>query len=191
MMRTSLHHQATPHPIGERLPAVYLDDDFTQRFVAALDEVLAPVLLTLDSFPAYLDPRLAPEDFLGWLAGWVAFPVDDGWPVQMRRDLVANAVELHRRRGTAEALAWQVRLLTGAEIEVVDSGACTWSNRPGESVPGAEQPRVGVRVRVPAGGEVDVAQLRTVVVEMVPAHVYVDVELVDEPGPSASAQEAK
>ena len=66
-MRTAVPGLVTPHPIGRPLPALYLDDDFTQRLTAGLDEVLAPVLLTLDCLDAYLDldagagglPRLA------------------------------------------------------------------------------------------------------------------------------------
>ena len=37
---------------------------FTQRWCSALDEVLAPIITTLDSLPAYLDPATAPEDLL-------------------------------------------------------------------------------------------------------------------------------
>lgn len=177
-MRLGVPGLPTPHPIGERLPALFLDDDFTQRFVGGLDQVLAPLFLVLDSFPAYLDPRLTPEDFLTWLAGWVAFPLDDSWPVAMRRELVANAVELHRRRGTREALAWQLRLLTGGEVEVTDSGACRWSEESGEPVPGGEVPAVTVRVR-DAGPAVDATALRAAVVEAVPAHVRVTVEIED------------
>lgn len=179
---TGIANLPTPHPIGERLPAVYLDDDFTQRFVAALDEVLAPVFLTLDSFPAYLDPRLAPEDFLPWLAGWVALTIDEGWAVQRRRELVAHAVELHRWRGTRRGLAAHVRLLTGGEVDIVDSGRCEWTDRPGEPVPGSGPPRVAVRVRVADPEAVDVAHLRAAVTEAVPAHVRVSVEILPEEG---------
>lgn len=176
-MRTGVRGVPSPHPIGERLPAVFLDDEFAQRFVAGLDDVLAPLLMTLDSFPAYLDPRLTPEDFLGWLARWVAYPLDEAWPVEMRRELVANAVQLHRWRGTRAALAWQIRMLTGAEPEVVDSGSCVWSENSGDPVPGAEDPEVTVRVR--AAGPVDEVALRTAVAEQVPAHVRVVVEIAE------------
>src|SRR5215468_4745376 len=98
----------SPHPLREQLPAVYLDDDFTVRFTYAFDEVLAPLFATLDCLSAYLDPRLAPDDFVTWLAGWVAFPVDEGWTLAQRRELVARAVELHRWRGTPRGLVAHV-----------------------------------------------------------------------------------
>ena len=66
-MRGMIEGLETPHPIGFELPGLFHDDDFTQRFTAALDEVIAPIFLTLDALEAYVDPWLAPEDFLGWL----------------------------------------------------------------------------------------------------------------------------
>jgi phage tail-like protein len=176
-MRAGVPGLPTPHPIGERLPGVFLDDDFSQRFVSGLDEVLAPLFLTLDSFPAYLDPKLTPEDFLGWLSQWVAFPLDESWPVELRRELVSNAVGLHRKRGTLEALKRQVELLTGGQVEVADSGSTRWSEQAGEEIPGPDAPEVTVRVRAPGDRSVDATALRTAVVEAVPAHVRVTVEI--------------
>lgn len=177
-MRGAVPDLPTPFPIAERLPAVYLDDDFTVRFTAALDEVLAPVILTLDCFAAYLDPRLAPEDLLMWLAEWVAFPVDESWTAAQRRELVANAVELHRWRGTKRGLVAHVRLLTGGEVDVTDSGLCAWSDRAGGPMPGDGPPQVAVRVRVADPAAVDQGRLRRAIVEVVPAHVRLSVEVV-------------
>jgi phage tail-like protein len=186
-MRTGLPDLPTPHRIGERLPALFIEDEFTQRFVGGLDQVLAPLFLVLDSFPAYLDPRLAPEDFLAWLAAWVALPLDGAWPVELRRELVASAVVQHRRRGTREGLASHLRLLTGGDVEVTDSGSCGWTQQAGEPVAGAEVPSVTVRVRE-AAPTVDATALRAAVVEAVPAHVRVVVELHNRIGTEGSAR---
>ena len=67
----------SPHPFGLMLPGVYHGDAYTQAFCEALDTVLAPVLLTLDSIPAYFDPDLAPADFVEWLATWVGLEIDE------------------------------------------------------------------------------------------------------------------
>jgi len=178
-VRTGIAGLPTPHPIAERLPAVYLDDDFAQRFTGALDEVLATVFVTLDSLAGYFDPMLAPEDFVDWLADCVAFAVDESWSVPQRRELVASAVELHRWRGTKRGLAEHVRLLTGGEVEVLDSGLCAWSDSADAPVPGTGPPQVVVRVRAP--GPLDQRRLHAAVVEMVPAHVTVTVELLEPP----------
>jgi phage tail-like protein len=173
------------HPIGDRLPAIYLEDGFTRRFTAALDEVLAPVIAVLDSFADYLDPTLTPEDFLDWLTHWVALDVDEHWTAEQRRRLVGSAVELHRWRGTRKGLAAQVRLLTGGEVEVVDSGGCVASNHPMQPLPGSDPARVLVRVRVPEPDAVDRRRLTAAILEIVPVHVAVTVEVLAEQGTGA------
>jgi phage tail-like protein len=176
-MRGAVPGLPSPHPIGLALPALYLEDDFTQRFTAGLDEVLAPVLLTLDCLDAYLDLDLTPPDFLDWLSSWVAMPVDDSWPVPMRRELLRHAVELHRWRGTAHGLEVALRILTGGVVEVSDTGGVTCSSTPDTSPPppGPAQVRVLVRVADPAA--VDQDRLREVLASAVPAHVQATVEV--------------
>jgi phage tail-like protein len=185
MMRTAVGNGPpvpVRHPIGDQLPAMYLEDLFTQRFTAALDEVLAPVITVLDGFADYLDPMLAPDDFVEWLTRWVALDLDEGWTLWQRRELVGQAVELHRWRGTRRGLATHVRLLTGGEVVVVDSGGCVSSDEPGGPLPGDEPARALVHVRVPDPGAVDQRALTAAVLEIVPAHVLVTVEVVAETG---------
>ena len=104
MSRAAVPGLPSRYPIGGQLPGPYADDDFAQRFTAGLDTVLAPVFATLDNLPAYLDPRVAPVDFLAWLASWVGAADDPKWPVELRREAVGRAVELHRWRGTRRGL---------------------------------------------------------------------------------------
>lgn len=178
-MRAAVSGLPSPHPIGEQLPAVYAEDRFVQGFTGALDEVLAPVLSTLDNFTGYLDPRLAPDDFVGWLAHWVALRVDESWSPAQLRQLVTQSVELHRWRGTRRGLAEHVRLLTGGAVEVTDSGGVVASQQPGAPLPDPGPPWVRVRVRVPDPGRVDVRRLTATVVDAVPAHVRVTVEVLE------------
>ncbi|MEO3780716.1 phage tail protein [Micromonospora sp. B11E3] len=166
-MRGSVPGLASPHPIGRQLPAVYQEDDFAQRFTAGLDDVLAPILLTLDCLDAYFDLELAPPDFLDWLAGWVAAPADADRPPQSRRDLVRHAVEVHRWRGTARGVALALEVATGARVEVTDNGGVTCSATPTGAPPPEEAPEVRVRVE----GDVDEALVRQVLASAVPAHV--------------------
>src|ERR1700736_4021559 len=99
-MRAAVSGLTSPHPLGPALPAVYQEDDFTQRWMAGFDEVLAPVLCTLDNLDVYFDPDLAPHDFVAWLAGWVGLAVEDTWTSEALRRVVEQAVELYRWRGT-------------------------------------------------------------------------------------------
>ena len=177
-MRGLIEGLDSPHPIGMRLPGLYADNDFVQRFVSAFDTILAPLFLTLDCLPAYLDPQLAPEDFLDWLAGWVGLVVDEGWTIERRRELVSRAVELHRWRGTRRGLAEHVALVTGGEVEVTESGAVSWSLRPQTPLPGSDRPFLRVRVRVPDPSTVDVRRLDALVAVSKPAHLPHTVEVL-------------
>jgi phage tail-like protein len=176
-MRGPLPGLASPHPLGPRLPGVFVDDDFTQRFVSAFDTVLAPVFATLDCLDAYLDPAVTPDDFLTWLAGWVALELAEDWPEPRRRELVRHAIALHRWRGTRRGLVEHVRLVTGGEVEVADSGGCGWSPEPGGALPGSAGPGVRVTVRVADPAAVDQRRLRRAVAVAVPAHVTTTVEV--------------
>ncbi|MFF2376276.1 phage tail protein [Streptomyces xiamenensis] len=190
-MRGAYPRLPTPHPLVELLPAVYQDQDFVRRFTGALDEVLAPVLLSLDNLPAHLHPRTAPEDFLRWLAGWVAVEVDEERPVNQRRAVVAGAVSRHGRRGTRAGLAAAVRIETGAEPEIEESGAAGWSPYPGGPVPGAERATVTVRLRVPDPDGFDRVGLEKLIAQEVPAHVPFRLEVLPAAGPDGAAGRAQ
>jgi phage tail-like protein len=179
-MRGTIDGLPTPHPIGERLPALFQDDEFALRFTAGLDTVLAPVLVTLDCLAAYLDAELAPDDFVAWLATWVGLVLDEGTPPGRARELLARAIELHRLRGTAAGLGEHVWLATGCETEVLDSGGCAWSTEPGTPLPGHPQPGLHVRVAPRRGAEVDAAWLDAFVAALKPAHLPHTVEVVEE-----------
>jgi phage tail-like protein len=179
-MRAAVEGLPTPHPLIYQLPAVYLGEDFIQRFLAALDDVLAPVLLTIDNLPAHLDPRTAPEDFLAWLGAWVAVGPAADRPAGQRRAAVLGAVERHRRRGTKGGLEEAVRLEFAAEAEIEETGGTSWSETAHSPLPGpaGAPPRVTVRVRVADPDAAGAERLRRLVAGEVPAHVGYDTELL-------------
>lgn len=168
----------SPHPVGPTLPGLYQEDELAQRLVGAFDEVVAPVFASLDELDAYLDPMVAPEDFLDWLGGWVGVALDQTWPVERRRAFVASAVELFRLRGTATGLAAHVAIFSGGEVEVVESGAAGWSSKAEAAVPGAAAPDLLVRVKVADPAAVDAGRLDALVSAAKPAHVPHRVEVV-------------
>lgn len=177
-MRATLPGLPNPHPLLSQLPALYQDHDFLRRFLGALDEVLAPLLLTLDNLPAYLHPRTAPEDFLAWMAGWVAVEVDAERPDTQRRAVVAGATIRHRQRGTRQGLVAALRVETGVEPEISESGGTVWSETSGTDLPGSARPWVAVLLRVPDPARHDRARLEQLVAAEVPAHVAYQVEIV-------------
>jgi len=178
-VRTDVPGLPSPHPLIELLPAVYLEHGFLARFLAGLDEVLAPVLLTMDNLPAHLDPRTAPEDFLDWLAGWVAVEPHEDSPPERRRAAVLGAVDRHRTRGTLHGLAEALRLETGgARVELAESGGTVWSPTPDTPFPGGLRPWVTVRIGLPDPGRADRARLEELIAAEIPAHVGFTLELL-------------
>jgi phage tail-like protein len=164
--------------MGSLLPEVFRRyDENIIAFTDALDEVLAPVWLAIDCYDAYIDPRLAPDDFLEMLSGWVGFPLDRNWSDEQMRRLVASAVELYRWRGTKRGLVELVRAYTGVEPEVIDSGGTAFSDRPGTAPQGSADASVRVVVDLPAGTASDLARLTRLIASSVPAHVNVTVEV--------------
>lgn len=177
----------SPHPLGRSLPAVYQDDAFAQSLLDALDEVLAPVISTIDNFDTYLDPRLAPDDFVTWLAGWVGIANDDSWDTDRRREAVASAAELYRLRGTAVGLARQIEIHTGGTVEITENGGTAWSIDPGGEIPGSARPLVVVRVVVDDPDRVDRARLNALIAAAKPAHVEHRFEVVKSGGRRAGS----
>jgi phage tail-like protein len=171
---------AVAHPLGEMLPSLYLDDEFAQQLCAGLDQVLAAAVGSLDSVDAYIDPALAPPDFLVWLAGWVGLLIDETWPEEQQRRFVTEAVDLYRWRGTIRGLAGLVKIYVGIEPEIAETGAVSWSSAPGGPLPGRASrvnPALLVRVRVPDPSAVDQRRLTAIVAAATPAHVPYKIEV--------------
>ncbi|MER8044707.1 phage tail protein [Streptomyces sp. NPDC094032] len=181
MSRAAVPGLPSRYPIGGQLPAMYADDDLAQRFTAGLDTVLAPVFATLDSLPSYFDPRLAPTDFLSWLASWVGGAHDPRWPAGLRREAVARAVELHRLRGTRRGLIEALRLVLGVSAEVTGDGAALWSRTPGAELPPPPSDEILVRVWPLRDTTVDADRVRTLVRALCPVHTTCRVEILSGP----------
>jgi len=167
-------------PIGPSLPSLYHDDDFCQRLTTVFDDALSPVVTTLDCMPSYFDPSLAPEDFVEWLAGWVGVRLDEAWSPQQRRQLVIDAVDIYRRRGTLGAMHDSLVLYTGEDPDISDSGGCAWSSEPNSPLPGQPLPSLVVRVRSQGTGRLDARILDLIVNENKPAHLHHRVVVVED-----------
>jgi phage tail-like protein len=69
-------------------------------------EGLEQIVSRVFTFFNPLDPAgaQAPDDFLPWLAGWVATSVEDDWSVATKRAFISRIVQLYKMRGTAAGL---------------------------------------------------------------------------------------
>jgi phage tail-like protein len=115
------------------LPATYSEDpesrDFLDRFLSLFDTMRGSIAQQITDIASYFDPASAPiapigqpqqQDFLPWLASWIGLTVDRHWPDQKKRQLVRQAVQLYRLRGTAEGLRQHIRLYLDAEPYIVE-----------------------------------------------------------------------
>jgi phage tail-like protein len=114
------------------VPAVYQEDPLFLELCHAFDELIAPLVSAMDCFAAYLDPWLAPDDFLPWLAdlvGCAPLPPD----TVAARERVAGAVVTYAERGTPTAV--RIAAARAAEVpddcvHLDDSGGTRWSTAP-------------------------------------------------------------
>ena len=178
-MRGAILDLPSAVPFGPMLPAIYQEDEFSMRFVGGFDDVLAPILTTLDCLIDYFDPALTPTDFLDWLASWVGIEVDESWATERRRAAVATAVEMYRMRGTISGLRANLEVLSGGQVEITDSGGVAWSTSPMGELPGQNSPRLAVRVSVPEVSERTTKAIDAIVAAAKPAHVVHRVEVVE------------
>ncbi|HKX26164.1 MAG TPA: phage tail protein [Blastocatellia bacterium] len=126
--------QQTTSSYLQHLPAIFSEDPFVGRFLMAFEHVLtgppqggggsdSPRGLeeTIATLSALFDPKETRDDFIPWLAGWVALALRSDWTGPQQRDFLANIVPLYRRRGTKENLAELMKIyLGGATPEIID-----------------------------------------------------------------------
>jgi phage tail-like protein len=170
-MRGAVDGMRTPHPLAPELPGLFQDDPLTVLFVEALDEVLAPVPMTLDNLDAYLSPSTAPEDWVYWLAEWLGVAEGRGLPIEELRRRVAAAAGEQTTAGTVAGLEQMLRDAFGKTVKVQDTGATQWSTTPQATLPGTDEARVSVRI----GARVDQDAVRAMVEAHVPPYVRVEV----------------
>lgn len=181
-MRANVNDPRSPNPLADQLPAVYQEDSFGLRFASGFDVVLGPLMIVLDCLDAYFSPWLAPEDFLDWLGRWIGAELDGDEPLEIRREAIASAVTMHRRRGTAFGLATAVRLAIGVTPEIIESGGSAWSARPLGPFPGNREPDLRVVVRVPDPNTINRVRLEAVVAAASPAHMPYAIDVIGTGG---------
>jgi phage tail-like protein len=65
-----------------------------------------------------LDPWQAPEEFLPWLAGWMALTLGSNLRLERKRELIANMIQLYKIRGTRKYLEELLRLCVDAPTAI-------------------------------------------------------------------------
>ena len=115
--------------IHDSLPAEYRAGDeagFLRRMLSLFGDELAALEDKVDGIRDRLSPERAPGEFLPWLSSWVALVLDETWPVEKRRRLIREALELYRWRGTIRGLRSFVEIYAGLTPEIVEQWGACW-----------------------------------------------------------------
>lgn len=108
------------------LPQVYQKNDrpgphFLREFLWVFDHIFADMQRHIDVLHRYFDPLEAPEEFLSWLAGWVALTIDQDWPAAKKRKLIQQAIGIYGYRGTVRGLKLFLSIFTGVEPRLLEN----------------------------------------------------------------------
>jgi phage tail-like protein len=119
------------------LPAIYGKSephrDFLERFLSLHESVLGGVERAIADLPLLFDPAASRNgefpSWLSWLAGWLAFDLNEVWSEANTRQYLAQAFQLYGRRGTVEGLRQYLRIYAGVEARIEEPGvqATVWS----------------------------------------------------------------
>lgn len=105
------------------LPELYHENDFLNRLLMLFESFWKPIEGQISQPDVYFDPKLAPEEFLPWMASWVGIAWDESLPADRKRDLLGSAVGLYQSRGTRQALIDYLQLYTHGEVEIAEHRA--------------------------------------------------------------------
>lgn len=67
------------------------------------------------------DPRTTDEEFLPWLASWLAISLNSEWTELQTRQMLLAATRLFPYRGTAHCIKEFVRIYSGCEVEISEN----------------------------------------------------------------------
>lgn len=113
----SMRVERPGHRLLDHLPRLWSRDpsdaDFLQRFLAPAEGILHELDERAASRSLLLDPAVAPQEALAWLASFAGLVLDRRWPESARRTLVAEAFGLFRRRGTLPMLSRILEIYLG------------------------------------------------------------------------------
>jgi phage tail-like protein len=156
------------------MPTVYGTSGFIGRFLLIFESILTPVDRQIGNLPYYFDPRMAPPDFLPWLAGWLGLVLDERWPEGQRRELIRSAVDLYDWRGTRRGVSEFLRLYTGYLPEIVEPGVGAKSAKTDQAF------RFIVRIKTPEPDKVNRELVQTIIEMEKPAQAGYTLEVIGE-----------
>lgn len=109
------------------LPDVYQENpksaSFLERYLEIFDTLYSEVNDRIRDIAVYFDPDATPEEFLQWMAEWIAIEDVYMWNEEQLRFLLKNATRLYKIRGTRQYLEEMIGLYTGRKPYIVENHA--------------------------------------------------------------------
>jgi phage tail-like protein len=103
---------ADTQPLLSLLPAIYREDEFVGRYIAAFEQVLLGLEQQIDDISKLFHPLTTQAEFLPWLSSWVAFTLRADLNEDQQRRFLARVISLYRFRGTKENLRELLSIFT-------------------------------------------------------------------------------
>jgi phage tail-like protein len=106
------------------LPAVYSFDpksrDFLERFLSLFGSFFMNMEEQIEGIAKYFDPETVSQEYLRWLASWIAIAVDDNLGEEGLKKLIQAAPMLYPLRGTRQGIESMVEIYTGEKPLIVE-----------------------------------------------------------------------
>jgi phage tail-like protein len=172
----------------EYLPSLYQDDEFMGQFLLIFEDIMGPLENSVNNLFMFFDPEITTEEMLQWLGSWLGLAMDTSWPLERRRELVKNAVELYRWRGTRKGLMEYLRIYTGNTpdiFEYIQGMSLDADNRLGVNTKlGSSGTGHHFTVIVYTGGDetVSIDTVREIIDSQKPAHTVYTLQTRNERG---------
>ena len=115
-----------PLPVGaesrylRHLPSIFHDADFLGRMLLIYEAIWEPLEQRQEHIAMYFSPATCPAPMLAWIADWLSLELDPHWPERRRRELLREAMQLYRWRGTRYGLTRMLEVCTGQPVQITD-----------------------------------------------------------------------
>lgn len=102
--------------LEERLHGIVDPNNGTVQ-LAGLQRYFDPGVRGDDTLP---ETQRTPDEFLPWLASWVALTLREDWTPAEKRRLISRIVALYHKRGTKEGLSEILSTYTGGSVNIYE-----------------------------------------------------------------------
>ena len=92
---------------------------FIERFVNIFEDEFAVIESKVDKIPKMFHPWKAEEEFLPYIASWLALELPEGWGEATKRALLDNITDIYNKRGTLEGLRIILKIYLGAAVKEI------------------------------------------------------------------------